>query len=159
MLFLGRFLRCLSHAFQQQLAIGFTLGDDLIDLSPVRKAANATVVYEIVSFQLAAVVIVFLFLLLWVITIDGIELHAALPTPVYCVLQELSFPHAPQDDTMSVTYQHAESLCGKGKFLAYVGILVGNDGSVKIYCYCCHGLLLDGVVVRIAVVAVAVIAV
>lgn len=149
----------MPHAFQQQLAVGFALGDNLVDLSPVRQAAYAAVVYEVIGFQLAAVVVVFLFLLLGIIAVDCIELHAALTTPVYGVLQEFTFSHTPQDDTMTVAYQHAERFRGERKFFAYVGILVGDDGAVEVHCYYCHGLFLYGVIVRVAIVAVAVIAV
>lgn len=149
----------MPHAFQQQLAVGFTLGDNLVDLSPVWQSTYAAVVYEVIGFQLAAVVVVFLFLLLGIIAVDCIELHATLTTPVYGVLQEFTFSHAPQDDTMVVAYQHTKRFRGKRKFFAYVGILVGDDGAVEVYCYYCHGLFLYGVIVRVAIVAVAVIAV
>lgn len=131
----------------------------MVDLPPVRQAAYAAVVYEVVGFQFAAVVVVFLFFLLRIIAVDCIELHATLTTPVYGVLQEFTFPHTPQDDTMMVAYQHAKRFRGERKFFAYVGILVGDDGAVEVYCYYCHGLFLYGVIVRVAIVAVAVIAV
>ena len=35
---------------------------------------------------------------------------------------------------------------------------MGDDGAVEVYCYYCHGLFLYGVIVRVAIVAVAVIA-
>ena len=87
--------------------------DDVVYLSPVGKSTDATVIDEIISLDLTTEVIVVFYLFLGIIAVYGPELYASLAAPVYSILKELAFSHAPKDEAVVVLDKHTEGFRGK----------------------------------------------
>lgn len=163
----------LPHAFAQQLGVGFVVVQDLVNLSPVGQAGYASVVDEIVGFDLAAEVVVLVDLLLGVVAVHGPKLHAALAAPVDGLLQLVALAHRPEDELVAILDEHAQGLGGEGPLRPDGGVAVLHNGSVKVdgdghvlsfwlisgFPLMTCALALHGCVVLVAVVAVGVIAV
>ena len=118
----------------EQIIPLFAVMDHTVDSAPVRKTTEVTVVDEHVYLQLAAEMVVVGEGLFGIVAVDGIELDAALTTPVDGFVEELTFAHRPQDELVALLNEHPQGLYGKGLFRAYLRITVLDDRSVEIYC-------------------------
>lgn len=107
--------------------------DEGVDGAPVRKTANVAVVDEHVGLDLAAEVATRA-VLLFEVTVYGIEGHAALLAPIYGFVEKVALADAPKDETMAFFSKAAESNGGEGTFLANGGVTMLDDGAVEIYC-------------------------
>ena len=123
------------HLLLQDLRERLPLVDDAVDCAPVRKAAQVAVIDEEVRLQLAAVVAVFLRVLLREVLVHGIKLHAALAAPFHRLVQEASFAHGPQDELVAVLDELFQGLDGKRLFAAYFRVTVLHDGAVEVDSY------------------------
>ena len=102
--------------------------------APVGETAEIAVIYKHIDLQLATEMIVVVEGLLGIVAVDGIELNAALTTPVDSLIEQFSFANAPKDQSVMVGDEHPQGLHGKGFLLAYLRITVLDNGSVEIDC-------------------------
>ena len=109
-------------------------GDHPVDGAPVGQTTEVAVIDEHIGLQLAREVRIVVGGLLGVVAVGGIELHTALTAPLEGILQELALTAGPQHQTVVVLLQELQRLNGKGTFMAYLGVTVLNDRSVKVYC-------------------------
>ena len=108
--------------------------DHAVDGAPVGEASEVAVVDEEVDLELATEVVVVSKGLLGIVAIDGIELNAALTTPIDGLVEELAFADRPQDELVTLGNEHAEGLNGEGDLGADLGVMVFDDCSVEINC-------------------------
>lgn len=109
--------------------------DELVYLSPVRDATNVPVVNPDVGFQLPGeVVVVDGAILLGIVTVNSIELDAALATPLNGVVEQLTFAHRPQNEAVMFGNQHSKCIGGERTFVTDFWIFMFDDGAVEIYC-------------------------
>ena len=122
------------RSFLKQVRPVAVAGNHAIDGTPVGKSAEVAVVDEHIDLDLAAEVLVGLGRFLGIVAVNGIKLHSPFTAPVDSLVQQFTFTHRPQDETMMVGYKHLQRLSGEGYFLAYLRILMCDDGAVEIYC-------------------------
>ena len=85
-----------EDAFFQYLPVALSGFHHLIDKPPLRQSAYVTVVNKHVCLYLAAEMLVIAHTtLLGKITVHGIELHSALPTPFHSVVEKFPLSHRP----------------------------------------------------------------
>ena len=94
MFLFGSFLLFSELLFQYSAITGM-IGDNLINLPPIRQTANTSVVNEPVGFELAGEVVIVLQTLFRIILVYSPEFNSSFSTPFYCLVQELSFAYAP----------------------------------------------------------------
>ena len=109
-----------------------TIMDHPVNGTPVGETSKVTVVNKEIDFELATEVVVVGKGFLRIVAIDGIELNAALTTPIDSLVEELAFADRPQDELVMLGNEHAEGLDGEGNLGAYLGITVLDDRSVEI---------------------------
>lgn len=109
--------------------------DHLVYLSPIGQSANVAVVNEKICLYLAGEMVVIFDLLFRIIFVYGVKLYSALTTPVYGVLEELSFSYAPKNELVMFFNEHLQCLGCKWNLVSYVRIAVCYNCSVKVYCY------------------------
>ena len=147
-----------ASGFVEEMVPLFPAGDHPVDGAPVGQATEVAVVDEHIGLQLAREMRVVVGGLLGVVAVGGVELHATLTAPLEGILQELALTAGPQHQTVVVLLQELQRLNGKGTFVAYLGVTVLNDRSVKVY-RDNHSLFLNTVVVFVTVVRLGVLAV
>ena len=106
----------------------------LIDGAPVGEATQITIVDEYLDLELAREMGIVIGGLLGIVTIDGIELEAALATPLDSLVEKLALANRPQNEPVTILTEHLQGIDGKGDLLANSRILMGNDSTVKIDC-------------------------
>ena len=94
MFLFGSFLLFAELLFQYSAITGM-VGDNLINLPPIRQTADTSVVNEPVGFELAGEVVIVLQTLFRIILVYSPEFNYSFSTPLYCLVQELSFAYAP----------------------------------------------------------------
>ena len=104
MFLFGSFLLFTELLFQYSAITGM-VGDNLINLPPIRQTADTSVVNEPVGFELAGEVIVVLQTLFRIILIYSPEFNSSFSTPFYCLVQEFSFAYNYTGSGSSVSYQ------------------------------------------------------
>ena len=117
------------------VAEGYSFGDHVVDLAPVGKSSQVAVVDEEVGFQFARggrCVLTFVEVL-GVVAVHGIELQAA--APIHGVLQQLAFPYRPKYQGVMVGLKAFQRFHGERYLFAYLGVLVLDDGPVKVNRY------------------------
>lgn len=107
-------------------------GNHAVDGAPVRQTSDVTVIDEDVGFQLARECGVVVGGLLGIVTVGGIELYTALPTPVEGIVEEFALATGPEDQTMAICNEHLQGIDGERTLLANLGILVLDDGTIEI---------------------------
>ena len=147
-----------AGGFVEEMVPLLLAGDHPVDGAPVGQAAEVAVVDEHIGLQLAREVRVVVGGLLGVVAVGSVELHAALTAPLEGILQKLALAAGPQHQTVVVLLQEFQRLDGKGAFVAYLGVTVLYDRSVKVY-RDNHSLFLNTFIVLIAVVRLGVLAV
>ena len=123
-----------AGGFVEEMTPLLLAGDHPVDGAPVGQATEVAVVDEHVGLQLAREVGVVVGGLLRVVAVGSVELHAALTAPLEGILQEFALTAGPQHQTVVVLLQELQRLNGKGTFVAYLGVTVIDDRSVKINC-------------------------
>lgn len=119
------------------VAEGYSFGDHVVDLAPVGKSSQVAVVDEEVGFQFARGgrgVLTFVEVL-GVIAVHGIELQAAAAAPIHGILQQLAFPYRPKYQGVIVGLKAFQRFHGERYLFAYLGVLVLDDGPVKVNRY------------------------
>ena len=130
----GAIVLLTSHGLANELMPLNAFMDHTIDGAPVREAANVTIVDKEVDLELATEVVVVGEGLLRIVTIYGIELDAALATPVDGIVEQLALAHGPQDELVTLLDEHAEGLDGEGLLGANLRVFMFDDRSVEIDC-------------------------
>ena len=122
-----------AGGFVKEMVPLLLAGDHPVDGAPVGQATEVAVVDEHIGLQLAREVRIVVGGLLGVVAVGGVELHATLTAPLEGILQEFALTACPKDKPMMVTDKHLQRLNGKGTFVAYLGVTVLYDRSVKVY--------------------------
>ena len=126
----------IAHRIVYQMVPLTVMTYHTIDSTPVRETTQVTVINKYINLQFPREVGIVISSFFWIVTINGIELHTSLTTPVHGVVQQLTFTHTPQDYLMSVLTEHLQRLNGKRYLLANLRISVFYNCTIKIYCYC-----------------------
>ena len=135
---MGRGVTVVSGArvgFVEEMTPLLAMGDHAVDGAPVGESAYIAVVDEEVGLQLAGEVGIVVGGLLGVVAIGGIELDAALTTPLEGLVKKLALATGPEDQAMAILDEHLEGLGGERTLLTDLRIAVLDDRPVKIYCY------------------------
>ena len=114
---------------------GLVVGDHLVDGAPVGEATEVAVIDEDISLELAREVLIVTRIFLGIVTVDRPELHAALTTPLHCLLQQLPLTHTPESQLVAIANEHLQRLDGKRFLLANSRVTMLYDRTVKINCY------------------------
>ena len=122
-----------SSLIEKLIPLGLVM-DHAVDGAPVREATEVAVVDKDIDLQLATEVVVVGEGFLGIVAIDGIELNAALTTPIDGLVEELAFADRPQDELVMLGNEHAKGLYGEGDLRADLGVMVFDDRSVEINC-------------------------
>ena len=122
------------RGFLKQVRPIAVAGNHAVDGPPVGKTAEVAVVDEHIDLDLAAEVFVGFRCFLRIVAVNGIEFHTPFTAPVDSLVQQFAFTHRPQDEPMMVGYKHLQRLGSKGYLLAYLRLLMCDDGAVEIYC-------------------------
>lgn len=119
------------------VAEGYSFGDHVVDHAPVGKPSQVAVVDEEIGFQFARGgrgVLAFVEVL-GVVAVHGIELQAAVAAPIHGVLQQLAFPYRPKYQGVMVGLKAFQRFHGERYLFAYLGVLVLDNGTVKVNRY------------------------
>ena len=130
----GAIVLLASHGLANELMPLNAFMDHAVDGAPVRETANVTIVDKEVDLELATEMIVVGEGLLGIVAIDGIELDAALATPVDGIVEQLALAYGPQDELVALLNEHAEGLDGEGLLGSDLRVFMFDDRSVEINC-------------------------
>ena len=122
--------------FIEEMTPLLAMGDHAVDGAPVGESAYIAVVDEEVGLQLAGEVGIVVGGLLGVVAIGGVELDAALTTPLEGLVKKLALATGPEDQAMAILDEHLQGVDGEGAFLANLGVFIFDDGPVEINSYC-----------------------
>ena len=77
-----------ADCFSDELAVTLARGDELVNLSPVGKSANISVVYKTVGLNLPTVVVItFNSVFFGIVAVHGPKFYTSLATPIYSVFE------------------------------------------------------------------------
>ena len=124
------FLAC-GCLVDQLMPLGLIM-DHTVDGAPVGETSKVAVINKHIDFELAAEVVVVGEGLLGIVTVNGVELYAALTAPVDGLIKELTFTNAPEYQLVTLGDEHSQGLDGKGNLWANLRITMLYNRSIKI---------------------------